>query len=222
MARYQPEHKAKTRQKLVESAVTAFRRNGIDSAGLKEIMREMGLTVGGFYRHFESKSELVQSALALGLAQSIERMRQASGEQPGNQRATNDGQSIERFAARYLSETHRRSIAQGCVLAALASDIARSDREVKAVCEVGLRRVHAELRRQLPGDADQAADHLWGLMALEVGGLLLSRMVACEQTATEILKSCRRTVKTVVRPTAKRERLGRRMRSKVKRAAKPA
>ena len=121
MARYQPEHKAKTRQKLVESAVTAFRRNGIDSAGLKEIMRELGLTVGGFYRHFESKSELVQSALTLGFAQSIERMCQASGGQPGDQRATNDGQSIERFAAGYLSETHRRSIAQGCVLAALAS-----------------------------------------------------------------------------------------------------
>ena len=52
MTRYQPEHKQETRRRLVDSAVTAFRRDGVDSAGLKEIMSELGLTVGGFYRHF--------------------------------------------------------------------------------------------------------------------------------------------------------------------------
>jgi len=201
MTRYQPEHKEQTRRRLIESAVTAFRREGVESAGLKQIMQELGLTVGGFYRHFSSKSDLVQSALTLGLLQSIERMRQV----PDDDGHDDDGIGwIERFAAGYLSEPHRRSIAQGCVLAALASDIARSDSDVKAVCEEGLNEVHAELRRHVPMGSDELGERLWGLMALEVGGLLLSRMVATDKTAAEILTSCRRTVKALLKPQSTR------------------
>jgi len=207
MARYQPEHKQQTRRRLIESAVTAFRRDGLESAGLKQIMQELGLTVGGFYRHFSSKSELVQSALALGLSQSLERLRKTSdGECPEDARPANasiDGDSIgsiERFVADYLSEPHRRSVAHGCVLAALGSDIARSDSDVKAVCEAGLREAHAELHRRLPTGSDGLGERLWGLMAIELGGLLLSRMVAGEETAAEILTSCRRTVKALLDP----------------------
>ena len=107
--------------------MTAFRREGVESAGLKQIMQEMGLTVGGFYRHFSSKSELVQSALTLGLLQSIERMRQVPDDDSPDDDGPDDDSIgwIERFAAGYLSEPHRRSIAHGCVPAALASDIAR-------------------------------------------------------------------------------------------------
>ena len=153
MTRYQPEHKQQTRRRLIESAVTAFRRDGVESAGLKQIMQEMGLTVGGFYRHFSSKSQLVQSAVALGLLQSLEQFRRTSdGNGLDDASAGCDGiGSIERFATAYLSERHRRSIAQGCVLAALGSDIARSDSDVKAVCEAGLRELHAELHRSCAG-----------------------------------------------------------------------
>ena len=63
MARYQPTHKEETRRRLLESAVNAFRRDGLDATGLKEIMNDLGLTVGGFYRHFESKSELVRACV---------------------------------------------------------------------------------------------------------------------------------------------------------------
>ena len=109
MARYQPEHKAKTRQKLVESAVTAFRRNGVDSVGLKEIMRELGLTVGGFYRHFDSKTELVQSAVALGLAQSIERMRQPS-RGAGDRRPRKRRWPVDRTVCRQLLERNSSAL----------------------------------------------------------------------------------------------------------------
>lgn len=198
MARYRPTHKAETRQRLVESAATAFRRDGLDAAGLKEIMSDLGLTVGGFYRHFESKSALVQAAIALGVLQSRERMRELSEK---------DGpQWIERFAARYLSDAHRCSTAQGCVLAALASDIARSDSDVKAACETGLREIKEEVLQHIPKDADQIAEQIWGLIALELGGLLLSRMVESEETAAEILWSCRRAVRKLVESSSRREK----------------
>jgi AcrR family transcriptional regulator len=220
MTRYQPEHKQQTRRRLIESAVTAFCREGVESAGLKQIMQEMGLTVGGFYRHFSSKSQLVQSAVALGLLQSLEQFRRTSeGNGLDHASAGCDGiGSIERFAAAYLSEPHRRSIAKGCVLAALGADIARSDSDVKAVCETGLRELHAELHRSVPTGSEELGERLWGLMALELGGLLLSRMVAEEQTAAEILASCRRTVKALLdpRPTRRGTRPGKRKRPREK------
>jgi AcrR family transcriptional regulator len=216
MARYAPEHKQHTRQRLVESAVTAFRREGVESAGLKAIMQELGLTVGGFYRHFGSKSELLQSALNLGLSQSVERMRQIAPAADCDQKTT---EWIERVAAGYLSEPHRRSIAHGCVLAALASDIARSDRDVKAACEDGLRQVHAEVQRHLPPGSEHLDDRLWGLLALEVGGLLLSRMVATDETAAEILSSCRQVAQSLVGTRLARQRRARS--ATKKRQAKP-
>jgi AcrR family transcriptional regulator len=186
MVRYQPQHKEATRRRLVDSAVTVFRRDGVDTAALADIMRELGLTVGGFYRHFPSKSALLQSALARGLEQSLEHMRQKPGE--------GGLESIERFSRLYLSAAHRQSVADGCVLAALGSDIVRGDADVKAACETGLQRVHAELLRRLPEGAVELADQVWALLAMEVGGLLLSRMVADERLAEEILSSCRKTV----------------------------
>jgi AcrR family transcriptional regulator len=195
MTRYAPEHKEQTRRRLIESAVTAFRREGVDSAGLKEIMQELGLTVGGFYRHFSSKSDLLQSALNLGLSQSVERMRQVAAEAGCDEQST---EWIERVAQGYLSEPHRRSIAHGCILAALASEIARSDRDVKSACEAGLRKVHTEVGRHLPPGSDDLDDQLWGLLALEVGGLLLSRMVVSDEAAAQILASCRNVVETLL------------------------
>jgi TetR/AcrR family transcriptional repressor of nem operon len=179
---------------MVESAVTAFRRDGVDSTGLKEIMSDLGLTVGGFYRHFSSKSDLVQAAIDAGLEQSLARMRSLPG---------GEGLAwLERFAAGYLSDVHRRSVETGCVLAALGADIARADDDVRARCEAGLREVLAELRRHVPDAADELDDKLWGLMALVVGGLMLSRMVAADETAAEILASCRRTVRAIIHDQA--------------------
>jgi len=195
MARYQPEHKEQTRKRLVESAVTTFRREGVDSAALKEIMQELGLTVGGFYRHFSSKTELVQTALRVGLEQSVRRMQEVADG------AGADGEStewIEQVTTAYLSDPHRRSLAHGCVLAALASDLARGDREVKTVCEEGLRSVHAEVCRHVPAGSEQLAQKIWALLALELGGLLLSRMVATEETSAEILASCRGVVHSLL------------------------
>ncbi|MGD9723651.1 MAG: TetR/AcrR family transcriptional regulator [Pirellulales bacterium] len=190
MARYQSDHKQQTRERLVASAVRTFRRAGVENAGLNEIMQELGLTVGGFYRHFDSKSELVQAAVARGLEQSLERMRHAPSDDPL------DG--MQRFAEIYLSEAHRRALADGCVLAALGSDIARGDSQTKAVCEQGLRAVHTELNKRLPSDAGPLADRLWGLIALEVGGLLLARMVDRDDTAAEILASCRQATQQLL------------------------
>ncbi len=123
MTRYRPEHKAETRRRLVETAVTTFRREGVNAAGLKQIMQELGQTVGGFYRHFPSKSELVEAAVERGVRQSLDMMRSLPEDE--------QFPWAERFTAGYLSEAHSRALADGCVFAALASDIARAEPGVK-------------------------------------------------------------------------------------------
>lgn len=200
MTRYSPEHKPQTRQRLVEAAVTTLRRDGIENAGLKEIMQQLGLTVGGFYRHFSSKSELVQAAVEHGLAQSLERLRATSSHQ--------DWDAIKRFSELYLSDAHRRALAEGCVLAALSSDIARGDSDVKAVCEEGLRKLHTETLEHLPCDNDEVRQAVWAIIALDVGGLLLARMVASDDAAESILDSCRGAVRRLLTAKSPRRRRG--------------
>jgi TetR/AcrR family transcriptional repressor of nem operon len=168
---------------MVERAVHAFRRDGVEATALKQIMEELGLTVGGFYRHFPSKSALVEEAVTAGLRQSLAHIRQLPDD---------DGlESLRRFASVYLSQPHRRGLAEGCVLAALGSEVARADDQVKSACEAGLDQVHAELERRIPADTPDLAEAVWGLIALQVGGLLLSRIVASDAKASEILASCR-------------------------------
>jgi TetR/AcrR family transcriptional repressor of nem operon len=190
MARYRSEHKAETRRRLVKSAVTTFRREGVSAAGLKEIMGELGQTVGGFYRHFPSKTELVAAAVEQGVRQSLDLMRSIPEDE--------QFPWAERFTAGYLSETHSRALAEGCVFAALASDIARAEPGVKQACESGLQSLHKELLNHLPPESPLANDEVWGLVALEIGGLLLSRMVESEEASTEILASCRRAARRLL------------------------
>ena len=68
MARYDTEHKAQTRQRIIETAGRRLKRNGIDGSGVAALMTDAGLTNGAFYAHFESKDDLVANVVADQLA----------------------------------------------------------------------------------------------------------------------------------------------------------
>jgi TetR/AcrR family transcriptional repressor of nem operon len=155
-------------------------------------MKGLGLTVGGFYRHFDSKSDLLVEAVTKGVEQSIAFIRSVP--------VPADGRPwFEAVAERYLSSPHRDNIARGCALAALGPEIARADETVRAACEAGLRRLREATREHLGSSSAAEPDELWALIALSMGGLILSRMVADPKTADEILRSCREGVRTITR-----------------------
>jgi TetR/AcrR family transcriptional repressor of nem operon len=190
MARYKPEHKATTRRRVVDSALDRFRQAGIDSTSIDAVMKDLGLTVGGFYRHFSSKSDLLAEAVARGVEQSIAFLRSVP--------VPADGRPwFEVVAERYLSNPHREEIARGCALAALGPEIARSDKRVRAACEAGLLRLRQAARDHLGAESTEELDHFWALIALSMGGLILSRMVADPLTAGEILGSCKHGVRSI-------------------------
>ena len=106
--------KADTHTRLVAAAAARFKERGIDGISLADLMKDLKLTHGGFYKHFNSRDELVTEALQLALAQSGRAMRerlfdQAKPDVPG-------------FVDFYLDDSHRSGRAAGCAVAALAGD----------------------------------------------------------------------------------------------------
>jgi TetR/AcrR family transcriptional repressor of nem operon len=172
--RYAAEHKAKTRERILEAAGKVFRRLGYHAAGVDAVMEEAGLTAGGFYAHFDSKQALLAEAIAHSGALLEEQRAPWTGELSG-------GAWVEAFLAGYLSSKHCRQIEDGCPLAALVSEVSRADDAVKANVEQMVRELTSELashvRRCRPSRADERS---------------LARSVRDEGFAERIMRSCRR------------------------------
>jgi TetR/AcrR family transcriptional repressor of nem operon len=113
---------AATRRRIVKAAAAQFRLNGIGGTGLSDLMAAAGLTHGGFYRHFESKDQLVAEACAAATESAMTTF--FSNESPRN--------GLKARVAKYLSPAHRDDPSRGCPLAALGSEIARSDEKTRA------------------------------------------------------------------------------------------
>ncbi|MDQ1408633.1 MAG: TetR/AcrR family transcriptional regulator, transcriptional repressor for nem operon, partial [Acidobacteriaceae bacterium] len=162
-----------------------FREEGLAGIGIADLMKEAGLTVGGFYKHFKSRDDLVAEAVgsALGVWK-----RQVDA-------AASDGPLVtyESLVDEYLSEAHRDHPGTGCPVGALAGDIARSDKRTRALVTRNIREnieLLATLLREATGDAKGGArtQAILGYCAL-VGALSVARAVSDEQLSREILKT---------------------------------
>lgn len=185
--KYKPGHKEETRQKIVDAAARLFRERGGTSASLPEIMQEAGLTVGGFYRHFESKEELFAAALETSMRQTLDMMREKPSQQTGDD-------WIARAASVYLHPAHRKNVAGGCPLPVLTPELARGGGASREGFEQVIGEIVNEIETKMPEDGPPAREHAWGFLATLVGGLLLSRGVQDDEMAEEILRACRRSV----------------------------
>jgi TetR/AcrR family transcriptional regulator, transcriptional repressor for nem operon len=177
---------AKTRRRIVKTAAREFRRNGIHATGLADVMAAAGLTQGGFYRHFQSKDQLVAEACAAGMESIVAKVEAAacqSGSDVG----------LEPIIENYLAINHRDNRSDGCPLAGLGSELARSDHETRTVvCAAFLRLVEVlakRARRRKPQLAK--SDALFALSAM-VGAVTLSRVMTNPELANEILSATKR------------------------------
>lgn len=168
------EETARTRAAAVQAASRLFRERGIDAASVNDVMAELGMTGGGFYRHFESKEALAAEACAEAFAKS----GLASG--PAN--------SAEQMVRGYLSKAHRDAPGGGCPLPALASDMARQPAAVRRTYSDGVRSALARLE-QLAPSTRSATRH--ALLAGLVGALAIARAVDDEELSSTILRGSR-------------------------------
>src|SRR6267378_196712 len=122
---------AETRRRIVKAAAAKFRQNGIGGTGLSDLMAAAGLTHGGFYRHFDSKDQIVAEACTAA-AKSLAEQLAASASKKSPQRG------LKAIVENYLSAAHRDEPADGCPVAALGSEIARGDERTRAAATQAL------------------------------------------------------------------------------------
>ncbi len=117
--RYEPEHKTRTRDRIVRNAARKVRAEGLSAPGVASVMRASGLTVGGFYKHFRSKDELLAEAIAQGFSDFRDKVYSSVQSVPREDR----WKEIVRW---YLSPEHCDRPDTGCPVVTLAPEIARA------------------------------------------------------------------------------------------------
>ena len=179
------QHKRETRERIVRTAGHAFRARGLGRATVPEVMREAGLTHGGFYAHFASKEALAGEACAAGLEEASETFVAAAAQAA-------PGEELRAIIATYLRPSHRDDPATGCVIAALAGELARESPTVRARFTAALDTFFARLMPFAPGE-DEAArrDGLLVLFSGMAGALTLARAVTDEAESDRILDAAR-------------------------------
>lgn len=187
--------KADTHARLVAAAAARFKERGIDGISLADLMKELKLTHGGFYRHFDSRDDLVTEALQLALAQSGRAMSErlfvhAKPDVPG-------------FIDFYLDESHRSGRAGGCAVAALAGDAPRKSAAVQDQFRVQIEKNLEALTEALgDGAATRAEARATAVLMLSAlyGALMLARAVGDSPLSHEVLHTMRKRLVKVARP----------------------
>jgi TetR/AcrR family transcriptional regulator, transcriptional repressor for nem operon len=178
MARYDKQHKQATRRRIIEVAGRRFKQDGIDGSGIATLMQDAGLTNGAFYAHFDSKDDLVATVVADQLQAQRERVNARVAGHAG----------IEQFVREYLSIQHRDNPQDGCPSAALLDEIARSADDVKRAYTAGALALVDDIAARLaPRDRRSARARTLSALAMMIGTLQLSRAVADQQLAGEML-----------------------------------
>jgi len=179
---YSKAQKEKTHKRVVAIASKRFREEGLAGVGIAELMKEAGLTVGGFYKHFDSREELVAEAVsaAFGIWQRQKEAARSSGRRLSFAKLIDD----------YVSDVHRKNPGAGCAFSALAPEIARSDKRTRALTSEQVRNDLDLIAGLLPGKHKRAARSraILTFSAL-VGAMSLARAVSDEALSHEILKT---------------------------------
>ncbi|WP_449447968.1 TetR/AcrR family transcriptional regulator [Thermomonas brevis] len=163
--------KAATHERIVDAAARAIRRNGYSGAGVADIMKDAGLTHGGFYAHFASRQAMLAEAADRAGAEAVQSMQRVTAGAPP-QRA------LHAMLQAYLSDQHLKNIENGCATAALCSELPRQAPEVRSAATRRIKEMIDLVARQLP-DWGQPGAHEQALVAVStmVGALALSRAV---------------------------------------------
>ena len=177
---------AETRQRIVKAAAVEFRRKGINNTGLNEVMAAAGLTHGGFYRHFASKDQLVAEACAAAMDSAGEKNRLSRCPGPGNT-------GLEAILTEYLSKDHRDNLSEGCVLAGLGSELARSDDQTRAAATAGfLTLVDVFARHYRPTNHETATQRALVAVSAMIGAITISRIVTNPKLSATILRQTKK------------------------------
>ena len=172
--------KAQNRERILAEAARQIREGGLESVSVAQLMKSVDLTHGGFYGHFESRSELLSQALARALSEGKVAVR-----------AANDlGEELDfsGMVGRYLSRSHRDSKRSGCAIAALATDVGRADTSAREAMAQRIEAFFDTAGNALGQDDEDRA--IFAVCAM-VGGLTLARVMTDPGRSDAVLRAVR-------------------------------
>src|ERR1700716_3546549 len=182
---YPAGHRAETRGKIIQSARRLFNRHGFENVSVKQIMSGAGLTHGGFYSYFKSKSDLYTEVLGCFFTDP-------------NWKSCWEGVEVDLASAdvapqvvrAYLSRQHFEDVENSCPMVALPSDVARSGKNVKRAYETVFKAMVSILERSVAKKNPARRTKARAIAALCVGGMVAARFLADAALADELRDAC--------------------------------
>jgi len=200
--RYSKEHKQETHARIVKKASVRLREKGAHGIGVADLMKEAGLTHGGFYAHFDSREALVIEAFGYAMDRASEHWRNMTAEIPPEKR-------LPAIVDAYVSATHRDDPGRGCAVPTLGAEIARESAKTRKAFAAKLDQMIDLVADQIPDVPRKTARRLaMGTMATMMGALVMSRVAGSGELSDEILASGREAaLARVAKPAAKKAKV---------------
>jgi TetR/AcrR family transcriptional repressor of nem operon len=209
--RYSREHKLETHARIVKKASVRLREKGAHGIGVADLMKDAGLTHGGFYAHFDSREALVIEAFAHAMDRSREHWRKLAEQTPPEKR-------LGAIVDSYLTPVHRDDLGRGCAVPALGAEIARESPKTRKAFAAKLEQMIDLLAAQIPALPRKAArKQAMASIATMMGTLVLARIAGNGDFSDQILTAGRDAVldrATLPKPAVKK--------SMPRKAARPA
>jgi TetR/AcrR family transcriptional repressor of nem operon len=201
--RYSKEHKQETHARIVKKASVRLREKGAHGIGVADLMKEAGLTHGGFYAHFDSREALVIEAFGYAMDRATERWRTIAAETPVEKR-------LSTIVDSYVSAVHRDDPGRGCAVPTLGAEIARESARTRKAFSAKLEQLIEVVAEQIPDVPRKTARRqAMGMMATMMGALVMSRVAGSGELSDEILAAGREAALARVeatKPAAKKAR----------------
>ncbi len=186
MSRTPNSRKEETHERIVDAAARAIRRHGYAGVGVADVMKEAGLTHGGFYAHFGSRDALLVEALERAGRESFAAVTRAA-----ERRAPKGVSSFRSLVETYLADAHLASLETGCPVAALGCDMPRQSPAVREASAVRVQRLIAAVRAALPAAPRATASVVAGTL---VGSLQLGRALGDNAEGRALLSAARKAL----------------------------
>lgn len=186
--RYSKQHKQETHARIVRKASVRLREKGAHGIGVADLMKEAGLTHGGFYAHFDSREALVIEAFTYAMDRSTARWREVAEATPPDKR-------LATIVESYLTPLHRDDPGHGCAVPTLGAEIARESPKTRKAFAAKLEQMIDMVADQIPGVARKAArKQAMAALATMMGTLVLSRIAGNGGFSDDILSAGREAV----------------------------
>jgi TetR/AcrR family transcriptional repressor of nem operon len=175
-----PSKSERTRRRIMNAATAAYRQRGIDGVGVRDIMKRAGLTQGGFYFHFPDKEALFNEA-------SRDAATALAGAYVGIVESAPAGKKLKAFIDAYLSAEHRDHPESGCMMSALGSELARSDRKLRVAFTKTTAIILDKLAPYFPGATSAERFQRAGLLLASMAGVLMVSRVLSDPARSDAL-----------------------------------